>query len=121
MPIYEYVCLDCKKRSEIITFRVSESVTPSCRHCGSARMEKAVSRVRVRLSEETRMERMADPSRLGGLDENDPKSMARWMKSMGREMGEDFGGEDIDQMVDEAMSEEHGAVAGEESDGAGDD
>jgi putative FmdB family regulatory protein len=123
MPIYEYVCSECRKRSEIITFRVSESFTPSCRHCGSGQMERVVSRVRVRLSEETRMERMADPSRLGGLDENDPKSMALWMKNVSREMGDDFGGDigDIDQMVDEAMAEEHGAGAGEESGGAGDD
>ena len=48
------------------------------------------------------MESLADPSKLGGLDENDPKSMARWMKKMGQEMGEDMG-EDFDQMVDEAM------------------
>ena len=106
MPIYEYICRECKKKSEIITFRVSETVTPSCRHCGSAQLEKIVSRVRVRLSEETRLERLSDPSRLGGLDENDPKSMARWMKSMGREMGEDFDG-DIDQIVDETMAEEY--------------
>ncbi len=107
MPIYEYVCRDCKKKSEIITFRVSEAVAASCPRCGSERMERVPSRVRVRLSEETRMERLADPSRLGGLDENDPKSMARWMKSIGREMGEDFDG-DIDQMVDEALDEQIG-------------
>jgi hypothetical protein len=58
------------------------------------------------------MERLADPSRLSGLDENDPRSMAKWMKSMtwemGDEMGEDF---DVDAMMEEAMSEEEGAKA----------
>ena len=52
------------------------------------------------------MERLADPSRLAGLDENDPASMARWMKSMSREMGEDI---DVDAMMDEAMTEQGGA------------
>lgn len=51
------------------------------------------------------MEAMADPSALAGLDENDPKSIARWAKKMGQEMGEDLG-EDWDQMVDEMMEEE---------------
>jgi putative FmdB family regulatory protein len=106
MPIYEFKCRDCGKKSEYITFRASETVTPSCKKCGSERMDRVPSRVRVRLSEETRMERMADPSRLGGLDENDPKSMARWMKKMGQEMGEDFEGEDMDALIDEAMEEE---------------
>jgi len=67
----------------------------------------------VRLSEETRMERLADPSRLGGLDENDPKSMIRWMKKMGQEMGEDLEGEDMDAMIEEAMEEEAQGRTGE--------
>ncbi len=36
------------------------------------------------------MEALADPTALGGLDENDPQSMARWMKKMAGEMGEEF-------------------------------
>jgi putative FmdB family regulatory protein len=106
MPIYEYRCRQCGKKSEIITFRISEAVSATCRYCGSDHMDRIPSRVRVRLSEETRMERLADPSRLGGLDENDPKSMVRWMKKMGQEMGEDFEGEDMDAMIEEAMEEE---------------
>jgi putative FmdB family regulatory protein len=105
MPIYEYHCQKCGKRNEFITFRVSEPVPSTCKYCESESMQRVPSRVRVRLSEETRLERLADPSRLGGLDENDPKSMARWMKNMGQEMGEDFG-EDVDAMVEEAMEEE---------------
>ncbi len=55
-------------------------------------------------SEEARLEALADPSQLGGLDENDPQSMARFMKKMGQEMGEDLGDE-----VDSAMEDgQHG-------------
>jgi hypothetical protein len=35
---------------------------------------------------------------MSGLDEDDPKSMARWARKMGQEMGEDLGPE-----FDEAM------------------
>ena len=113
MPIYEYRCRQCGRKSEVITFRISEAVSATCRHCGSDRMDRIPSRVRVRLSEETRMERLADPSRLGGLDESDPKSMIRWMKKMGQEMGEDFEGEDMDAMIEEAMEEEAQGKSGE--------
>ena len=113
MPIYEYRCRQCGKKSEIITFRISESVSATCRHCASDLVDRIPSRVRVRLSEETRMERLADPSRLGGLDENDPKSMIRWMKKMGQEMGDDLGGEDMDAMIEEAMEEEAKGKSGE--------
>ena len=67
-------------------------------------LEKLVSRVAVSRSEESRMESLADPTKLAGLDEKDPKSIARWMKRMGKEMGEEMG-EDFDQSVDEAMEE----------------
>jgi hypothetical protein len=36
----------------------------------------------------------------GDLDESDPKSVARWMRKMGKELGDDAGG-DFDEMVDE--------------------
>jgi hypothetical protein len=67
-------------------------------------MEKMVSRIATPRSEESRLESLADPSKLSGLDENDPKSLARWMKKMGKEMGEDVG-EDFDQAVEEAIEE----------------
>lgn len=119
MPIYEYRCRKCGRKNEFITFRVSEAVPSTCRHCGSEQIQRIPSRVRVRLSEETRLERLADPMRLGGLDENDPKSMARWMKTMGQEMGEDFD-EDVDAMVEEAMEEE-ARGASHEGDGVADE
>jgi len=49
-------------------------------------------------SEESRLENLADPNQWGDIDENDPKSMARMMKKLGREMGEDLGPE-FDEMV----------------------
>jgi hypothetical protein len=61
--------------------------------------------VTVRLSEETRLERLADPNLWGGVDENDPQSMAKMLKKLGPELGEDFPGE-VDQMVEEAMESE---------------
>lgn len=44
------------------------------------------------------MDAMADPSALGDIDENDPKSLARFMKKMSGEMGEEMGPE-FDEMV----------------------
>ena len=35
MPIYEYECGKCGKRSSILTLRVSEKVNEVCRHCGA--------------------------------------------------------------------------------------
>ena len=107
MPIYEFKCQDCGKRSSVLLLRIDPTFVPSCRHCQSPRVSRLFSRVAVLRSEESRLERLADPSKLGDLDEEDPQSVARWMKRMGKEMGEDTGG-DFDEMVDQAMEEETG-------------
>jgi hypothetical protein len=54
--------------------------------------------VSVVRSEESRLESLADPSSLAGLDEDDPRSIARWMRTMSQETGEDLGPE-FDEMV----------------------
>ena len=70
-------------------------------------------------SEESRLERMADPSGWGDFDENDPKSMARMMKKMGTEMGEDLGPE-FDEVVDRLEAgEDPDTIEGSLASGAG--
>ncbi len=54
--------------------------------------------MRVLRSEDSRIESLADPSSLGDLDENDPRSVGKFMRRMSREMGEDMGPE-FDEMV----------------------
>jgi hypothetical protein len=80
-----------------------------------------MSRFATLRSEDDRLESLADSGNLGDLDENDPKSVARWMKKMGSELGEDAG-EDWDQMVEEAMEEEaSGGAEASEAAGGSDD
>jgi len=112
MPIYEYRCSDCGKKTQVLTLSVRSAVEPKCRHCGGPNLVKLVSRVAVLRSEASRLESLADPSSLSGLDENDPKSVARWMKKMGREMGEEAG-EDFEDEVDRAVEEMGGEGGGE--------
>lgn len=104
MPIYEYECTKCHKRTSVLTTRVSERVRPRCKHCGGGRMRRLLSRFAMPKSEEARLDALADPSRLGELDENDPKSVARMMKRLGREMGEEFSGDDFDEALEEMES-----------------
>ena len=82
---------------------MNQTIEKKCQHCGSFDLKKLISRVRMIQSEETRMEKLADPSNLTGLDENDPKSIAKWMKKMGRHMGEEIDNDEIDQIVEEGM------------------
>jgi putative FmdB family regulatory protein len=100
MPLYEFLCLDCKKRSTVLVLSLAHQAPVACSHCASAQVERILSQFAL-----------ADPSNLAGLDENDPQSMARFMKTMGEEMGEDLG----DDLSEAMESDEAGPM---ESDGS---
>ncbi len=92
MPLYEYLCQTCQKRVTVqmsyAEYGVKKAVCPLC---GSAQLKRRIGRVRVAKSEDQHLDSVSDPSSfLSGVDENDPRSMARAMKKMGREMGEDL-------------------------------
>lgn len=100
MPIYEYRCGNCRRRVSVFfrTLGAAQTDTPHCPNCDSTNLSRLVSRFATVKSEDARLDAMADPSALGGVDENDPKSLARFMKNMSGEMGEEMGPE-FDEMV----------------------
>jgi putative FmdB family regulatory protein len=100
MPIYEYRCADCRKLVTVLTLRVSETVDAACDRCGGSNLTRLMSRFAMVRSDDARLDALTDDADLGGVDENDPRSMARWMRKMGKELGDDAGG-DFDDMVDE--------------------
>ncbi|MBO9326048.1 MAG: zinc ribbon domain-containing protein [Roseiflexus sp.] len=105
MPIYEYLCPQCNGRFQKLVYGFRDPEGLACPRCGSTDVRRAISRVAVLKSEESRIEALADPSMLAGLDENDPRSIARWAKKLGKELGEEAG-DDWDEMVDEMLEEE---------------
>jgi putative FmdB family regulatory protein len=99
MPNYEYRCLNCRRRFEVyLSYSEYGKQSLHCPHCDSDRVQRRIGRVRFARSEESRLESMADPANLAGL-EDDPKSLARMMRQMGSEMGEELGPE-FDEVVD---------------------
>jgi putative FmdB family regulatory protein len=122
VPIHEYRCAQCGRRFQQFFRSFAEVRDPAaCPHCGAAAVTRLPPRIRVVRSEESRLEDLADPSALGGLDENDPRSVAKWAKRMGSELGEDMGPE-LDEALEEAADEKTaGDGAGGLDDDAGDD
>jgi putative FmdB family regulatory protein len=104
MPIYEYRCATCRRRVSLF-FRSFDAIPaePACPRCGGTHLTRLISRVAVLRSEESRMDDLADPASLSDLDENDPKSIARWMRKMGSESGEEMPAE-FDEVVDRLES-----------------
>ncbi|HYS18562.1 MAG TPA: zinc ribbon domain-containing protein [Candidatus Binatia bacterium] len=110
MPIYEYECHDCRRRVSLLVLRPSAAAPPTCPRCGGSALSRLMSRFATVKSEDARLDALADSSSLGDLDENNPSSVARFMKKMGREFGDDLG-DDFESAMDDAMAE--GEAAGE--------
>jgi putative FmdB family regulatory protein len=91
MPNYEFRCLDCRRRVSIYqTYEEYGTIPVTCPECGSERLQRRIGRVRVARSEESRLDKLADPSQWSGLDEDDPRSLAKMMRAMGQELGEEM-------------------------------
>jgi putative FmdB family regulatory protein len=103
MPGYEYRCINCKRRFEVyLPYSEYGKLAIQCPHCNSENVQRRIGRIRFARSEESRMEDLADPSQLAGL-EDDPKAMARMMRNMSSEMGEDMEPE-FDEVIDRLES-----------------
>jgi putative FmdB family regulatory protein len=90
MPIYEYYCADCRKRVNVFFRTMSEASDEAarCPNCEGARLRRLVSRVALLKSEESRLDNLADPSLMSGLENEDPRALASFMRKMSGEMGE---------------------------------
>jgi len=130
MPIYEYFCHDCERRVSIFwrTFAKAQEGKPACPRCEGSNLTRLISRVRLVRSDESRLDDLADPGSMPDFDENDPKSLGRWMRKMSAEVGEDLGPEfnevvgrleagespeDIESSMPELMGDEGGDFGSE--------
>ncbi|MEO8458770.1 MAG: zinc ribbon domain-containing protein, partial [Chloroflexota bacterium] len=85
-----------------------------CEHCGSPKTERVFSRVAVHRGLDG-ME--GAEAGLGDVDENDPRSVARWVRKMSRDMGESLDGD----MEGELERMESGEMLGDDAGGLADD
>jgi putative FmdB family regulatory protein len=108
MPLFEYTCNQCGKRFSVLVGMTADADSNACPHCGSEQSTKRVTRFAALRGDDALLEDLTDPSGLGDMD--DPKTMRRWAKEMGREMGEGLG-DDFEEYLD----------AAEDEDSAGDD
>ena len=99
MPSYDYRCLNCNRRFSVyLPYSEYGNQPVICPHCASDQVQRRIGRIRFARSEESRLDDLADPSKLDGLEE-DPRALGRMMRQMSGEMGEELGPE-FDEVVD---------------------
>ncbi len=119
MPIYEFRCNECRRVTSVFTRSMSSPVTALCQRCGSNDLQRLISRVAVLRSEDEIVSSF-DESELGDVDEQDPRSMARWVRKMSARMGEPLDAEmeaDLDRMEAGEMPDDFAGAEDSADDG----
>jgi hypothetical protein len=89
------MCTDCQRR---VTLRFPsiaayEAAVPTCPICGGTHLLRRIKRVRLMKGDEARLMGLDEDAAMSDLDDADPATLARFMRRMADEMGEDMGGE----------------------------
>jgi putative FmdB family regulatory protein len=93
MPIYEYICMDCRYRfSQRLSYEEYEKAEVRCPRCKSGNVQRKIGRIRVAISAESNLEDLSDPDKLEGMAD-DPRSLGRMIRQASAETGEDLGPE----------------------------
>ena len=108
MPIYEYRCSGCQRKFSALVGVIADAKPPVCPRCGGTDLQRLMSRFSSPRSEEQRLESLGDPSSIGDME--DPAALRQWMRTMSREMGEE--GEDMEELMEEALAEDEADAAG---------
>ncbi|RNC67463.1 MAG: zinc ribbon domain-containing protein [Desulfuromonadales bacterium] len=96
MPVYEFYCADCHTIFNFLSRRVNTDRRPDCPRCGRQELERQVSRFAFSKGgtdelvegmpdmDEERLERamMGLAGEMEGMDENDPRAMAHFMRKL---------------------------------------
>ncbi|MCK5787174.1 MAG: zinc ribbon domain-containing protein [Candidatus Sabulitectum sp.] len=91
MPIYEYYCGTCNTIYQFLIRGKRKTEDLHCPKCNAGDLERVMSKFSTSSSKSRSDDEMA--ADMADIDENDPRSMARAVRKMADEMGEDLGPE----------------------------
>lgn len=95
MPIYEFKCQKCGRVVSFLAKNITTDADPDCPHCGHDEMERVFGAFAIGKSSggsspggggmEGEMDDLPD---LDGLDENDPRSLGKFIREAAEQTGE---------------------------------
>lgn len=143
MPVYEFYCRECHTIFSFLSQAVNTTKTPACPKCKRKKMKRQVSQFAISTGrtdegadgfpdmDDDAMEKamMSMEKEMAGMNEDDPKAMAKMMRKLSEATGMKFGdgmeeamrrmeaGEDPDKIEEEMgdLLDDEGEMFGEGS------
>ncbi len=105
MPIYEYQCLNCNRKFQLLVGVIAAPDQKICPHCQSAQIKRLMSRFARPKSDDDRLEQMAN--RFEQLDElgdiDDPELFESMTSELSDSMDEEMRTE-MEELIESEMS-----------------
>ena len=105
MPVYDFLCLGCRRRTSVFLRSLSGATHPTCEHCGSQELQRLVSSFAYHRSAQTVWEQSGDPSSPGTDYYQDPRNIGRWAEKRLEQLGVEMP-DSARQMIDAAREGE---------------
>lgn len=105
MPVYEYICPNCHRRTDILSRTFQPPSNPTCSHCGGQDLKRAITTFAFHKSEKTRQEEAGDPDKAGPDYFEDPRNIGLSTEERFQEMGLDMP-DDLQEKIGEAQQGE---------------
>jgi len=87
MPIYEYFCPACRRKSSFLVRSCTGAFQPKCSHCGNTSLDRIISTFAYHRSLSTIYEESGSPERPGPDYYKDPRNIGRWVEKKFKDMG----------------------------------
>ena len=102
MPIYEFFCPECHKKTSLLIKSVSSPFKPKCSTCGNTDLVRTISTFAYHKSFATVYEESGEPSMFSGPDYyKNPHNIGRWTEKRFQDMGMEMPS-DIQQKIQAA-------------------
>jgi len=101
MPVYEFRCQACQRKSSFFVRSIGEPLSPVCTTCGSREMSRVISGFAYHKSMATIHEESGGPDKPGPDYYRDPRNIGRWTEKKFKDMGMEMPSQ-IQEMIDSA-------------------
>lgn len=101
MPVYEFRCQSCRRKSSFFVRSIGASLSPICSACGSREMTRVISGFAYHKSMDTIHEESGGPEKPGADYYKDPRNIGRWTEKKFKDMGMEMPSQ-IQEMIDSA-------------------
>jgi len=110
MPIYEFYCLKCQRKVNVLSKNVSTSTTSQCPNCGSQDLKRLITTFSYHRSTKSVWESSGEPGTSQRKDYyKDPRNIGRWAEKKFRDMGIDL----PDNVKEQIQAAREGELPGE--------